>query len=211
MSPAVAVLLLLAGLSEAAGRLLPLLARRTGASRPGTSRLVALSSGIPRPRTSRPSTSGPSTSRPGALSSATLRPDTAGPGTSRPGAVLLLLTGAVVEGSVFALWPLTAWTLAGLTLPEPPATTTPLTWTPALAAPLLLAAVLAFPLLGPLLHLLLFAAVGAGLVAPLAALTDLGWWTAAGCVAVAGVGLGLAVEAVRRLVVWISATRGVPA
>ncbi|PRX52335.1 hypothetical protein B0I32_13285 [Nonomuraea fuscirosea] len=159
MSPAVAVLLLLAGLSEAAGRLLPLLARRTG--------------------------------------------------TSRPGAVLLLLTGAVVEGSVFALWPLTASALAGLTQPAPPPATTTLTWTPALAAPLLLAAVLAFPLLGPLLHLLLFAAVGASLVAPLAALTDLGWWTAAGCVAVAGVGLGLAVEAVRRLVAWIS--REVPA
>ncbi|MEV4090574.1 hypothetical protein ACGFJC_26455 [Nonomuraea fuscirosea] len=169
MSPAVAVLLLLAGLSEAAGRLLPLLARRTGASRPGAW----------------------------------------SPGTSRPGAVLLLVTGAVVEGSVFALWPLTASALAGLTQPAPPPATTTLTWTPALAAPLLLAAVLAFPLLGPLLHLLLFAAVGASLVAPLAALTDLGWWTAAGCVAVAGVGLGLAVEAVRRLVAWIS--REVPA
>ncbi|MEV0308529.1 hypothetical protein [Nonomuraea fuscirosea] len=201
MSPAVAVLLLLAGLSEAAGRLLPLLARRTGASRPG-----AWSPGTPRPL----GLPRPSASRPGTSSSGTLTP--LGPsrsGTSRPGAVLLLLTGAVVEGSVFALWPLTASALAGLTQPAPPPATTTLTWTPALAAPLLLAAVLAFPLLGPLLHLLLFAAVGASLVAPLAALTDLGWWTAAGCVAVAGVGLGLAVEAVRRLVAWIS--RGVPA
>ena len=78
-------------------------------------------------------------------------------------------------------------------------------WTPSLVAPLVLAAVLAFPLLGPLLHLLLLVGVGAGLAGPLATATGLGWWGAAGCVAVAGVGLGVAVEAVRRLVVRISA------
>ena len=38
-------------------------------------------------------------------------------------------------------------------------------------------------------------------------MTGLGWWAAAGCVAGAGVGLGVAVEAVRRLVVKISAIR----
>ncbi|MCO1659927.1 hypothetical protein [Pseudonocardia humida] len=157
MSPTVVVLLLLAGLSEAVGRLLPLVARRSGAS--------------------------PSTT------------------------VGLLLTGALVEGTVFALWPLTAWTLAELVPPAaPPAGAAP-TWTPGLLAPLLLAAVLAFPVLGPLLHLLLLVGVGAGLAGPLAAATGLGWAAAAGCVAVAGIGLGLAVEAVRRLVARIGVDR----
>ncbi|WP_416982609.1 hypothetical protein [Streptomyces sp. T028] len=155
MSPVV-VLLLCAGLSEAAGRILPLVSRR-----PGMSRTVVAS---------------------------------------------LVLTGGLVEGLVFALWPLTAWTLA-----EParssPAPGTGLEWTPGLVAPLVLAAVLAFPLLGPLLHLLLFVGVGAGLADPLAAASGLGWWGAAGCVAVAGAGLGVAVETVRRLVVRISTTR----
>ncbi|TKK83939.1 hypothetical protein FDA94_31740 [Herbidospora galbida] len=151
MSPVVVVLLLLAGLSEAAGRILPMVARR--------------------------------------------------PGGSRSHAVLLLLSGAVVEGTAFALWPLTAWTLAGLVRPAPMSDVSALTWTPGLLAPLLLAAVLAFPLLGPLLHLLLFVAAGVGLVAPLAATTGLGWWAAAACVAVAGAGLGAAIEAVRRLVI----------
>jgi hypothetical protein len=35
-------------------------------------------------------------------------------------------------------------------------------------------------------------------------MTGLGWWAAAGCVAVAGVGLAAAVDVVRRLVVRIS-------
>jgi hypothetical protein len=156
MSPVVVGLLLFAGLSESAGRILPLVARR--------------------------------------------------PSVSRSVAVELLLTGAVVEGVVFALWPLTAWTLAELMLSAPVTGVAALTWTPGLVAPLLLAAVLAFPLLGPLLHLLLFVGVGASLAAPLAATTGLGWWAAAGCVAIAGVGLGAAVEAVRRLVVKISST-----
>ena len=157
MSPTVVVLLLFAGLSEAAGRMLPLIARRSGATRTGV--------------------------------------------------VGLLLTGALVEGTVFALWPLTAWTLARLVLPAPaaPHVVAP-AWTPGLVAPLVLAAVLAFPLLGPLLHLLLLVGVGAGLAGPLAAATGLGWWAAAGCLAVAGVGLALAVEAVRRLVGTIGAT-----
>jgi hypothetical protein len=150
MSPAVVVLLLLAGLSEAAGRILPLVARRSGAS--------------------------------------------------LPVAVGLLLAGALVNGATFALWPLAAWTLAELVLPTPPPGVAAPAWTPGLIAPLVLAAVLAFPLLGPLLHLLLLVGVGAGLAGPLAAATGLGWGAAAGCVAVAGVGLALAVAAVRRLV-----------
>ncbi|MFF3876903.1 hypothetical protein [Streptomyces sp. NPDC001978] len=154
MSPVV-VLLLLAGLSEAAGRILPLVTRR--------------------------------------------------PGMSRTFVAGLLLAAGIVEGAVFALWPLTAWNLAELVLSTPPPGGE-LVWTPGLVAPLVLAAVLAFPLLGPLLHLLLFVGVGAGLAGLLAAATGLGWWAAAGYVAVAGVGLGVAVEAVRRLVVRISAT-----
>lgn len=151
----VAVLLLFAGMSEAAGRILPLAVHRPGMSRT----LVAGS----------------------------------------------LVAGGLVEGAVFALWPSTAWTLAELVQSSPPRGGE-LVWTPDLVAPLVLAAVLAFPLLGPLLHLLLFAGVGAGLAGPLATATGLGWWDAAGCVAVAGAGLGIAVEAVRRLVVRISAT-----
>ncbi|MET9351827.1 hypothetical protein ABZY14_02250 [Streptomyces sp. NPDC006617] len=155
MSFAVAALLLLAGLSEAAGRIMPLLVRR--------------------------------------------------PGVARRNVVGLMLTGALVEGAVFALWPLTALTLAEFLLSAPPPGGD-LVWTPGLVAPLTLAAVLAFPLLGPLLHLLLCVGVGAGLTGPLAEATGLGWWTAAGCVAAAGLALGLAVEGVRRLVVRISAT-----
>lgn len=152
MSPVVVVLLLFAGLSEAAGRILPFLVRR-----PGTSWRVVVS---------------------------------------------LLTTGGLIEAAVFALWPLTAWTLADLVLPSPGDV---VVWTPGLVAPLVLSAVLAFPLLGPLLHLLLLVGVGAGLVGPLATATGLGWWGAASCVAVAGAGLGVAVEAVRRLVGWLTA------
>lgn len=155
MSPVI-VLLLFAGLSEAAGRILPLVSRR-----PGMSRTVVAG---------------------------------------------LLVAAGLVEAAVFALWPLTAWTLAELVLSSPPPGTGA-EWTPGLVAPLILSAVLAFPLLGPLLHLALFVGVGAGLAGPLATATGLGWWGAAGCVAVAGAGLGVTVEAVRRLVVRVSATR----
>ncbi|MEW2353567.1 hypothetical protein [Spirillospora sp. NPDC029432] len=148
MSPAVAVLLLAAGLSEAAGRILPLVSRRSGMS-------------------------------PHIM-------------------VGLLLIGSVVESAVIALWPVTAGALAELVASAPPAGPAP-SWTPGLIAPLLLAAVIAFPLLGPLLHLLLLVGVGAGLAGPLAAATGLGWWAAAGCVALAGFGLAAAVDAVRRL------------
>ncbi|MFH8447077.1 hypothetical protein ACH4D3_38505 [Streptomyces sp. NPDC018026] len=155
MTPAVVALLILAGLSEALGRVTPVAVGRPGGPR---SRIVRL-----------------------------------------------VLAGAVVEGAVFALWPLTAWTLAELVLGSSPPGDG-LEWTPGLVAPLVLSALLAFPLLGPLLHLLLFVGVGAGLAGPLAAETGLGWWTAAGCVAVAGVVLGVTVEGVRRAVVRISAT-----
>ncbi|TCN35017.1 hypothetical protein EV644_11738 [Kribbella orskensis] len=155
MSPVV-VLLLFAGLSEAAGRVLPLVARR--------------------------------------------------PGISRTLVVGLLLAGALIESAVIALWPLTASTLAGL-LPTAAPDASDLVWTPSLIAPLLLAGILAFPRLGPLLHLLLLVGVGAGLAGPLAAATGLGWGVAAGCVAVAGVGLAVSVELVRRLVATILTIR----
>ncbi|SNT60692.1 hypothetical protein SAMN05421812_112158 [Asanoa hainanensis] len=152
MSPLVVVLLLLAGLSEAVGRVLPVVAARSG--------------------------------------------------VSRTRAVGLISAGAVVEAAVFALWPLSAWAVAMLI--QPTAGQEPLAWEPGLVAPLLLAAVLAFPLLGPFLHLALFIGVGAGLTTALAPLTGLGWWTAAGCVAVAGVGLGVTVEVVRRIAAWLN-------
>jgi hypothetical protein len=156
----VAVLLVLAGLSESAGRVLPLVARRPRLS----PRFLAL----------------------------------------------LMTTGTVVEGTVIALWPPAAWALAELVtgpLPGPA-----LAWTPALVAPMLLAAILAFPLLGPALHLLLVAGVGAGLAGPLAAASGLGWWAAAACVAGAGLGLAAAVEVVRRVTARLMAgAREVPA
>ncbi|MEI5522161.1 hypothetical protein WB401_03130 [Streptomyces brasiliscabiei] len=158
MTTAVVLLLVFAGLSEAAGRIVPLVSRR--------------------------------------------------PGMSRTFVAGLLVAAGLVEGAVLALWPLTAWTLAEL-LPSAPPPESGLSWTPSLLVPLLLSAVLAFPLLGPLLHLVLFVGVGvgAGLAGSLATASGLGWWTAAGCVAVAGTGLGVTVEAVRRLVVRVSATR----
>ena len=158
MSLAVVALLLLAGLSESAGRILPLLARRAAVSR-----------------------------------------------TRVPPPIVfgMLLTGAVVECAIFALWPLTASALAELVAGPVPATA--LTWTPALVAPLVLTAVLAFPLIGPLLHGLLILGVGLSLVAPLAAASGLAWWPAAACVAVAGLGLAAAVEALRCLVGKIAA------
>ncbi|MEU1748894.1 hypothetical protein ACPXB5_28015 [Micromonospora arida] len=155
MPAVVAILLLVAGLSEAAGRLLPVVARLSG--------------------------------------------------VSHVRVVSLLLAGAIVDGAVFALWPLSAWAVAGLVLPTAPSEA--LVWTPGLAAPLVLAGVLAFPLLGPLLHLLLMVGVGAGLTGALARVAGVGWWEAAGCVAVAGVGLGVSVEAVRRLVVKLNTRR----
>ncbi|MFD2797213.1 hypothetical protein ACFS27_26885 [Promicromonospora vindobonensis] len=118
---------------------------------------------------------------------------------SRRLAAGLVVTGTAVEGTVIALWPLAAWTVADLVHPSLPGTSG-LAWTPALVAPLLLAAVLAFPLLGPLLHFLLVAGVGWGLVDLLAEATGLGWWVAAGCVAAAGIGLGATVDVVRRLI-----------
>jgi hypothetical protein len=151
MSPVIVALLLLAGVSEAAGRILPLVVRR-----PGMSRAVVAG---------------------------------------------WLLAGGLVEAAVFALWPLTAWTLAGAA-----PSSAGFLWTPGLVAPLVLTAVLAFPMLGPLLHLLLFVGAGAGLAGALASATGLGWWLAAGWVAVAGTGLGVTVEAVRRLVVRFGAT-----
>lgn len=129
-------------------------------------------------------------------------------GASRPVVAVLLTAGAVVEGAVFALWPVTAWALATLVVAGPPSGGGPPAWTPELIAPLLLSAVIAFPLLGPLLHGLLLVGVGAGLAEPLAAATGLGWWFAAACLAIAGVGLAVAVEAVRRLVGSMGAAWG---
>jgi hypothetical protein len=115
----------------------------------------------------------------------------------------LLAIGTLVDGAVFALWPLGTWALAGLMLPASAQDGTGLMWTPGLLAPLVFAAILAFPLLGPLLHLLLVVGVGVGLANSLIATTGVDWGVAAGCVALAGMGLGLAVEGVRRLVMTL--------
>ncbi|MCO8271855.1 hypothetical protein M1L60_14750 [Actinoplanes sp. TRM 88003] len=154
MTATVIVVLVVAGISEALGRVVPLIARRSG--------------------------------------------------IARPVVIGLILTGGLIEAAVFALWPLTSWTLAELLLPAAPAGPEPPSWTPELAAPLMLAAVLAFPLLGPLLHLLLMTVVGVGLTGPLAAATGLGWWTTAACVAGAGLGLGLTIDVVRRVAVRVA-------
>lgn len=154
MRSPVLVLILLAGISEAAGQLLPVVARRPHVS----GRLVAG----------------------------------------------LLLAGTLIEATVIALWPLTAWAVA-TRVTDIGADTAQLAWTPALVAPMLLAAIIAFPLLGPLLHLLLLVGVGTGLVGPLSAATGLDWWPAAGCVALAGIGLALTVAVVRRLVATVIA------
>ncbi|MFQ6185278.1 hypothetical protein ACLMJV_25490 [Sinorhizobium meliloti] len=159
MSTTVVVLLVLAGLSESAGRVLPLVARRPKLS----PRIVAG----------------------------------------------LMVTGTVVEGTLVALWPLAALLVSDLVQPMPEAARLPgmtgLAWTPTLVAPLLLAAVLAFPLLGPLLHILLVAGVGAGLAGPLAGASGLGWWPAAGCIAIARLGLAVTFEVIRRLIARIIA------
>ena len=161
MSMTVIVLLVFAGLSESAGRVLPLLARR--------------------------------------------------PNLSLPLVIGLMATGTIVEGTMIALWPFAAWTVADFVQPivapgaAPLPDTTALTWTPGLAAPMLLAAILAFPLLGPLLHTLLLAGVGAALADPLAAASGLGWWIAAGCIAVSGGGLAATVAVIRRLIARIVA------
>ncbi|MDQ4110686.1 MAG: hypothetical protein M3306_06240 [Actinomycetota bacterium] len=150
MTTAVLVIVVLSGLSEAAGRVLPLVARRGHVSKPAIAGLLA--------------------------------------------------TGTVVESGVIALWPVVTWALAHL-LPEAPQESAGvLTWTPASVAPLLLAGVLAFPLLGPGLHLLLLTGVGAGLTGSLSAATGSDLWLSAVCVIGAGVGLAASVESVRRAV-----------
>ena len=149
MSP-VLLLILLAGLSEAAGRLLPLVSRR--------------------------------------------------PGMSRPVAAGLLLAGALAESAVIALWPVTASALAEHLRPAAEPDFGRITWTAELVAPLILTGILAFPMLGPPLHLLLLGGVSASLAGPLAAASGLGWSAAAACLAVTGVALAAVVESVRHLV-----------
>ena len=146
MPAVVLALVVLAGLSEAAGRVLPIVARRAHVSAP----FVAA----------------------------------------------LMLTGTVVEATMIALWPLVAVAVAGL---MDASTTVVLGWTAATVAPLVLAAVLALPLVGPFLHAALLVAVGTVMAGRLADASGLGWWEAALCVAVAGLGLAGVVGGVRYL------------
>ncbi len=151
-------LLLLAGLSETAGRIVPLVVRRHHASRGSVIRLV--------------------------------------------------LAGTVVEAMVFALWPLTGWVLAGLVVHRSPYGVAPV-WTTGSVAPLLLAGTLAFPLLGPALHVVVLAVAGTALTGDLAVAANLDRWPALACVACSGLFLAVLVGAVRRAVgAWGSAQDG---
>lgn len=146
------VLLLVAGFSEALGRILPLVARRRQVS-----------------------------------------------GTAL---IRLLTAGTLVQASVFFAWPVVAWTFAALTRPGPvgqSVSPSAPAWTAGSVAPLLFCAVLAFPLLGHALHALVLLFAGLALVERLGA-GGIAWWPAAGCVAVAGVGLALVLGGVRRVV-----------
>lgn len=154
MSPGVVALLILAGLSESAGRILPLLSRRANSSR----------AEVPKP-------------------------------------ILfgLLLTGALIDGTVFALWPVGASLLAPL-LGAKATGASPVAWNESLVAPLVVAAIIAFPLVGPLLHGLLIFGVGLGLLDQLLDNTAMPWPAAAASIAIAGIGLAASVGLVRTLV-----------
>jgi hypothetical protein len=159
MTSPIILLLLLAGLSEAAGRVVPLIARRPDCSR-------TLTAGV-------------------------------------------LLVDASVEASAIALWPLVTGAFVAHPMPTSLSSSLPssgLGWTPGLLAPLLLAGVLALPMLGPLLHFVLFVGVGVGLADALSAAGDVAWWSAAGCVATGGVTLACTVALLRRLGATILAT-----
>jgi hypothetical protein len=137
-----------AGLSETAGRLVPLLARRHRAA-------------------------------------------------SHTAVLALLLTGTVVQALVFAAWPLVAARATGLVTGGPAATAT---WTAGSAAPLLLCAILAFPLLGPALHVVVLGVAGIDLAGQIAATTGVAWWPALAGVAATGVMLALLLGGIRRAV-----------
>ncbi|WP_433782116.1 hypothetical protein ACQPX6_19640 [Actinomycetospora sp. CA-101289] len=126
-----------------------------------------------------------------------------------PGALArLLVAGTVVEAAVFALWPLAAGALARVGGGAGVAVGT-VSWTVAGALPLLLCAVLAFPLLGPALHLAVIVGVGAGLADRLVA-AGAGWWPAVGGVVAAAAGLALLLGGLRRVVATVGARRVVP-
>lgn len=123
---------------------------------------------------------------------------------SRASVIRLLIAGTIVQALVFALWPLTAWLLAVLTVRGVPDHST-VTWTVGSAAPLLLTGVLSFPLLGPALHFVVLVVAGAALSGDLAALSGSGWWAAVGCVVGAGLILAVLLGSVRRAVAaWTS-------
>ena len=118
---------------------------------------------------------------------------------SRATVVRLLIAGAVVQALVFAVWPLLAWTVAGLVPLGAAGPGSAPGWTAGSVAPLLFCAVLAFPLLGPALHLVVLVLAGIALSDQLAA-AGTAWWAAAGCVAVAAGVLALLLVAIRRAV-----------
>ncbi|WP_432043985.1 hypothetical protein [Streptomyces cadmiisoli] len=127
------------------------------------------------------------------------------PGISQPATTGLLLVGGLIEAAVFALWPITAWALAGVLPSSVPPNGFP-AWTPGTIAPLVFTGVLALPCLGPVFRWLFVAAAGAGLAGLLAEATALEWRAAAGCVAVAAAGTQAAAQAVRHLAVQAAET-----
>jgi hypothetical protein len=144
MSVATMLLLLGAGFSETAGRILPIVARR--------------------------------------------------PTTSSSALVTLFVSGTVVEAVGFAVWP----ALAGVLLAAAGHPVGDTTWPAGVLVVLLFAALLAFPFLGPALHLLVALIAGVGLTDHLASGTS--WAAPATAVAVAGVTLWLATVGLRALI-----------
>lgn len=122
----------------------------------------------------------------------------------------LLLAGTVVQALLFTSWPVAATTLAGLLRGSAPAVAASVggtvTWSAGAAAPLLFCAVLAFPLLGPALHVVVLTVAGLDLTGRVAAATGLAWWPAAACVAVSAVVLALLLEGIRRVVGAVGGT-----
>lgn len=116
---------------------------------------------------------------------------------SRATVVRLLIAGTVVQALVFAVWPLLARTVAGVLPLGAAGPAAAPGWTAGSIAPLLFCAVLAFPLLGPALHLVVLVLAGIALSDQLAS-AGAGWWAAAGCVAVAAAALALLLGAIRR-------------
>jgi len=151
MTPDVVTLLVIAGLSESAGRILPLISRRASTTRTHVPKPIVFG---------------------------------------------LLITGGVIDSTVFLVWPAWAGAFASRfgTVPTP---NPGVTWTAELAAPLILCAIIGLPLVGPALHALVLLGVSLSLITVMAGETTMSWSAAAASVGAAGVGLALSVTLLR--------------